>query len=85
MSGVIYYEGQKIEFALPAQWNVISNGQEIKQTQICQDGLAEVRRSLDSPIDSPPLEELASRAGRAVILFDDLTRMTPPGWLSRKS
>jgi nickel-dependent lactate racemase len=36
-----------------------------------------VRNALDSPIDAPPLRELAGSGTRVVILVDDATRPTP--------
>lgn len=42
------------------------------------DTLAEVRRALDNPIGTPPLEEIVNgRSLKTVILVDDLTRPTP--------
>ncbi len=77
MEGIVYYAGKKIEIALPAGWNLLSDGQAIKTVRPCPDPVAEIKRALDNPIGSPPLEELAVRGGRAAILFDDLTRLTP--------
>jgi len=39
--------------------------------------IAEIRRSLDSPVGSPLLRELISPGKRIVILGDDQTRLTP--------
>ena len=41
------------------------------------DEAAEVRRALDAPIGSPPLEELASKAENAVVISSDHTRPVP--------
>ena len=38
------------------------------------DETAEVRHALDAPFDSPPLEELASKAENAVVISSDHTR-----------
>lgn len=76
MKSFVYYAGRKVEFDIPSGWEVLY-GKEIAAATPCPDPRAEVRRSLDHPIGSPRLEELASRASRAVILFDDLTRPTP--------
>jgi nickel-dependent lactate racemase len=37
----------------------------------------QIRKKLDSPIDTPPLREIAAGKKTAVITFDDLTRPTP--------
>ena len=76
MKSFVYYEGKKIEFEIPHGWEVLYD-REITPVKLCPDPLAEVNRSLDHPIGSPRLEELACQASRAVILFDDLTRPTP--------
>ena len=41
------------------------------------DETAEVRHALDAPFDSPPLEELASKAENAVVISSDHTRPVP--------
>lgn len=76
MQAYIYYEGKRVDFEIPSGWNVIYGG-EISPTKACPDPVAEVKRALDHPIDCEPIEELASHASRAVIIFDDLTRPTP--------
>lgn len=38
---------------------------------------AEIRRALDEPIGAPGLRQVAAGAGNAVIIADDLTRLTP--------
>jgi nickel-dependent lactate racemase len=43
----------------------------------CDDADAEIRRSLASPIDAPPLFDLAKGRKNAVLVCDDLTRPTP--------
>jgi nickel-dependent lactate racemase len=43
----------------------------------CQDPTAEVRRALHTPIQVPPLSQVARHARRVVIIADDLTRQTP--------
>ena len=76
MKSLVYYAGRKVEFDIPQGWEVLYE-REIAPAKPCPDPLIEVQRSLDHPIGSPRLEELASRASRAVVLFDDLTRPTP--------
>ena len=76
MKAFVYYGGKKIEFEVPPKWNILFSG-EINLARLCPDPTAELKRALDRPIGSPPLEELASRANNAVVIFDDLTRPTP--------
>ena len=76
MEAHVYYDGKKIDFEIPSGWNLIY-GRELNPVQIAPDPVEEVKRSLDHPIGSERIEDLASRASRAVIVFDDLTRPTP--------
>jgi nickel-dependent lactate racemase len=76
MKSFVIYGGEKVEFEVPAGWNVLY-GSEIAPAPACADPVSEVRRALDAPVGSPPIEELAKGASRAVVLFDDLTRPTP--------
>ena len=76
MSAFVYYDGKKVDFDVPPGWNILY-GKEINPVRACPDPVAEVRRALDHPIACEPIEELANRASRAVIIFDDLTRPTP--------
>jgi nickel-dependent lactate racemase len=76
MKSFVYYDGRRIEFEIPRNWEVLY-GKEIALAKPCPDPLIEVQRSLDHPIGAPRLEELASGASQAVVLFDDLTRPTP--------
>ena len=76
MKSFVFYGGKKIEFEIPEGWNVLY-GSEIVPATPCADPYGEIRRSLDHPIGSPGIEDLAGRASRAVVIFDDLTRPTP--------
>jgi nickel-dependent lactate racemase len=76
MEAYIYYEGKKVGFEVPAGWNLLY-GKEITPAKVCSNPVEEVKRSLDHPIGSERIEELAACASRAVIIFDDLTRPTP--------
>jgi len=76
MKAFVYYGGKKIEFEVPSKWNILFSG-DINLAKPCHDAVAELKRTLDQPIGSPPLEELASRANNAVVIFDDITRPTP--------
>ena len=75
MGNYIYYGKEKMYFNLPARWNLVTQGEPFEN-----EGLAhvekEIVRVLDNPIGAPPIEEMA-KPGKAVILFDDLTRPTP--------
>ena len=76
MKAFVYYSGKKIEFEVPSKWNILFSG-DISLAKPCPDAGADLKRALDQPIGSPPLEELASRANNAVVVFDDITRPTP--------
>lgn len=76
MEAHVYYEGKRVLFRVPAGWRLIY-GKEMTPVPVCPDPVAEVRRSLDHPIGSEGIEDLASHSNRAVIVFDDLTRPTP--------
>jgi lactate racemase len=70
------YEDRKIDFRIPTGWNVIS-GEEKAPAVGVENPIQEVRRALDNPIGSPPLEEIAGPGMEVVLLFDDLQRPTP--------
>jgi len=76
MNAFVYYGDKKIEFEVPSKWNILSGG-EINSAKTCPDATSELKRALDQPIGSASLEELASRASNAVVIFDDITRPTP--------
>ena len=76
MKSFVYYAEKKIEFDIPSGWELLY-GREIIPATSCSDPFKELRSSLDHPIGSPRLEEMATHASRAVIIFDDLTRPTP--------
>jgi nickel-dependent lactate racemase len=67
---------EKIQFSLPAGWNVIAS-HDISTVPGTADPPAEIRRALDQPIGSPGIEELARPGMDVVLLFDDLQRPTP--------
>ncbi|MEA3374806.1 MAG: nickel-dependent lactate racemase [Chloroflexota bacterium] len=43
----------------------------------CSDPVAEIRRTLAQPLDTPPLSDLVQPGERVVVLVDDHTRTTP--------
>ena len=75
MKNYVYCGQSKRYFDLPPRWNLITQGEPTEH-----EGLRDVKqaivRALDDPIGAPPLEHMA-RAGKTVILFDDMTRPTP--------
>ena len=76
MGNYVNYEGKQIRFELPEGWNVIS-AQDKPPVPGVADPVGEIRRSLDHPVGSPCIEELARGGMDVVILFDDLQRPTP--------
>lgn len=76
MSYFVLCEGKELCFALPERWNVIS-AEDIPPVKGVADALDDIKRSLDSPIGSPGIEEIAKPGMDVVILFDDLQRPTP--------
>jgi len=72
----INYEGTRIEFSLPREWNVICYQDKSSEKGV-SNARKEVERALDHPIGSPKIEELAGPGMDVVILFDDLQRPTP--------
>ena len=69
-------KGEKLHFVLPGGWKVLS-AREIPPVSGVADPVAEIRRAMDNPIGSPPLEELARPGMEVALLFDDLQRPTP--------
>jgi nickel-dependent lactate racemase len=76
MSYHINYEGQRIAFSLPREWNVISYEDKSSESGV-SNVPEEIDRALDNPIGAPKLEGLAKPGKNAVILFDDIQRPTP--------
>ena len=76
MSLYVNYEGKKIDFSIPSGWHVIS-GEDKPPVAGVADPLGEIRRALDNPIGSAPIEALARPGMEVVLLFDDLQRPTP--------
>jgi len=76
MNLYVNYEGKKIDFSLPSGWDVIS-GEDKPPVAGVADPLGEIRRALDNPIETAPIEELARPGMEVVVLFDDLQRPTP--------
>jgi lactate racemase len=76
MSYYLNYEGGKMEFSLPAAWNVLTC-QDCSTVAVVDDVEKEIARALDNPIGSPRIEDLAKPGMDVVLLFDDVQRPTP--------
>jgi nickel-dependent lactate racemase len=76
MNHYVNYEARRISFSIPEQWNLIS-AEDKPPIPGVSDPVDEIRRSLDHPIGSPKIEELARPGMEVVLLFDDLQRPTP--------
>ena len=76
MSPYVNYGNKKIDFSLPKGWNLIS-GEDKPPIPGVTDPVQEIKRTLDHPIGSPKIEELARSGMDVVLLFDDLQRPTP--------
>ena len=76
MSYYLNYSGSKINFTLPAGWNVLSS-QDCAKAPLVTDTVKEVERALDNPIGTSQLEQLARPGMKIVLLFDDIQRATP--------
>lgn len=70
------YEGKKIVFTLPSQWDLITADDRPSISSVVNP-IKEIRDALDHPIGSPRVEELARPGMEVVLLFDDLQRSTP--------
>lgn len=66
----------KAFFSLPGGWKPLVEEDKALVPGVT-DPLKEIRRALDQPIGSPPIEELAKPGMEVVLLFDDLQRPTP--------
>ncbi len=75
MENYVYYGNKKAYFDLPSKWNLLTRGEPTEYEGL-PDVKKEIARALDHPIAAPRIEKMA-KPGKAVILFDDLTRPTP--------
>ena len=71
-----YYKGQRIEFDLPKTWKVLAVA-EPRETKPIQDVPRQLRDTLERPLGTSSLRELASGARSVAIISDDQTRPTP--------
>src|SRR5512136_2260418 len=67
MNYYLNYEGKRISFSLPAEWNVLSS-QDCAKAPLVEDVAKEIERALDNPIGTPPLEKLARSGMKAAVL-----------------
>ncbi|MDP6360268.1 MAG: lactate racemase domain-containing protein [Planctomycetota bacterium] len=75
-----WYGDEWIDLAFPDGWD-IDVRRMAGETAPALTG-DEIRDSLRRTLDTPTLSELAAQRERAVILFDDLTRPAPVGWIA---
>jgi len=67
---------QKVHFSLPSQWSVlhfIESGEDGPPPDVLQ----MVRKALEAPLGTAPLNNLVSSSDRIAIIVDDWTRPTP--------
>jgi nickel-dependent lactate racemase len=76
MNYYLNYDGRRMNFSLPAEWNVLSS-QDCARAPVVEDVAQEIERALDNPIGTLSLEKLARAGMKAVVLFDDMQRATP--------
>ena len=71
----IPYGDEPLAAELPER-TVVLSGEARQKLEPLNDVEAEVRRALDAPLDSPPIEKLVRPGSRVVIAFDDATVMS---------
>ena len=76
MNYYLNYDGERINFSLPSEWNVLSSKDCAKATLV-DDVTQEIERALDNPIGISSLEQYASPGMKVTVLFDDTQRATP--------
>lgn len=76
MNYYLNYDGGRINFYLPAEWNVLSS-KDCARAPVVEDVPKEIERALDNPIGTSTLEKLARPGMKAAVLFDDMQRATP--------
>jgi nickel-dependent lactate racemase len=72
----IYYQGKREKIDLPSSWKLLGIG-EPRQVPPIEDVVAELRKTLASPLEMPGLAEVCSQAKSAAVIVDDQTRPTP--------
>ena len=75
MRAALHYAKEEIQFEVPDEklaWVI-----DRKASPPLQNPRESLRGALKAPIKSPPLEKIAERVSRVLILVDDITRQTP--------
>jgi nickel-dependent lactate racemase len=72
----IYYQGKREKIDLPSSWKLLGIG-EPRQVPPIENVVAELRKTLSSPLEMPGLAEVCSKAKSAAVIVDDQTRPTP--------
>ena len=72
----IYYQGKREKIDLPSSWKLLGIG-EPRQVPPIENVVAELRKTLASPLEMPGLAEVCSKAKSAAVIVDDQTRPTP--------
>jgi lactate racemase len=67
---------ERIQLSLPAEWHITGHLTPAALAPVT-DPLEEVRRSLEDPIDSPPLQHQLWPGMRVALVIDDSSRPTP--------
>jgi len=75
MLNYVYYGQEKNYFNLPPKWKLLTQAEPTENEGLA-DVEGEIIKALDNPIAADRIEEMA-KPGKAVILFDDMTRPTP--------
>lgn len=70
-------DGERIYFSLPNGWKSVQFIQSEKENKSATSLNELLQKALSQPTDAPSLSELASKAKKAVIIVDDVTRPTP--------
>jgi nickel-dependent lactate racemase len=76
MEYFLNYSGDRINFTVPSEWNVLSS-RDCAKAPVIEDIAQEIERALDNPIGISSLEKLARPGMKVVVLFDDIQRATP--------
>jgi nickel-dependent lactate racemase len=72
----VNFEDGRVYFTLPATWHAeVVEGR--KRCEVCEDPEDEIKKALDSPINSERIERLARSASEVTVIFDDVQRSTP--------
>ena len=69
-----WFDESEVEFSFPDEWQITEHKIAGYDEPVLSDD--EIKAALDSPIGMPPLRELAKTRKEAVIIFDDMTRIT---------